>query len=48
MSIGPVITDSNFEQFLHQGRKGYAGMFATPEERAACRTFADLGIPLIP
>lgn len=48
MTIGAVITDSNYQQFINQGRRGYAGMFPSVSERAACKTFGDLGIPLLP
>lgn len=43
-----VINDSNYVNFIHQGRRGYWGMFRQPAERAACKTFEDLGISLIP
>lgn len=43
----PVINDNNYANF-DQGRKGYFGMFQEAEERSAAKTFADLGIPLIP
>lgn len=48
MSVGPVINDSNYFQFLNQGRKGYAGMWPSPQERAQAKSFENLGIPLIP
>ena len=48
MSIGPVIDDSNYLSFRHQGSRGYFGVFPSPQAKALCRTFADLGIPLIP
>lgn len=47
MTIGPVINDSNYLRFRRQGSRGYYGMFESAEQKAACKTFADLGIPLI-
>jgi hypothetical protein len=46
--IGPVIDDSNYYKFIHQGTRGYFGMFPSAEEKAECKTFEDIGIPLIP
>lgn len=48
MSIGPVIGDSNYINFMLQGRRGYFGMFEKPEDKLKAKTFEDLGIPLIP
>lgn len=42
-----IINDQNFTKYLHNGRRGYYGMFETPAEKQACKTFDDLGIPLI-
>lgn len=54
MSIGPVIDDNNFTNFITgsgnpelHGR-GYAGMWETPGALQAAGTFADIGIPLVP
>lgn len=44
----PVISDGNYQNFIDGGRRGYFGMFRQPEEKVACKSFADLGIPLIP
>lgn len=44
----PIITDNNYHNFMNQGRKGYYGMFRSQEGRARAKSFADLGIPLIP
>lgn len=41
----PIITDQNYLSFLHQGRRGYWGMFKGPQQ---VKTFQDLNIPLIP
>jgi hypothetical protein len=46
--IGPEIDDNNYLGFRQQGRRGYYGMFESPEEKARCKSFEDLGIPLIP
>jgi hypothetical protein len=43
-----IINDSNYLKFLHQGRRGYRGMFRNAADRSAAKTFTDLGIPLIP
>ena len=43
-----IINDDNFTQFIHGGSRGYFGMFERSEDREGCKTFQDLGIPLIP
>jgi hypothetical protein len=40
----PIIDDS----MINNGRKGYFGMFRNKIDKDRCKTFADLGIPLIP
>jgi hypothetical protein len=47
MTIGPVINDSNYLKYRLQGSRGYYGMFQTSEQRNLCKSFTDLGIPLI-
>jgi len=47
VSIGPVITDGNYQQFISQGARGYQGFWLSDEDKKACKTFGDLGIPLI-
>lgn len=44
----PIIDDNNYLNFIHQGQRGYFGMFESAEERSACKSFQDMGIPLIP
>jgi hypothetical protein len=47
VTIGPVITDHNYWDFLEQGQRGFLGMFESAADRQETKTFADLGIPLI-
>lgn len=48
MSIGHIITDDNYQQFIPQGARGYQGMWESAEAKARAKSFGDLGIPLIP
>ena len=48
MSIGPVINDSNYQQYIQAGARGYQGMFLSKQDKARAKTFGDLGIDLIP
>lgn len=44
----PVIDDNNYVRHIHGGRRGYFGMFERPEDKAVCKSFKDMGIPLLP
>lgn len=48
MTIGPVITDENYQDFIQQGARGYNGMWLSAADKAKAKTFGDIGIELIP